>query len=561
MEIVPLSDSMLKDLADVEQLIYHAKFNKALELVLNLEKSVIKDSLAQLRVIILKGRIYCFKEQYKQAIEIGETAYQLSQKLGYVVGSIDALLIRSHIIFLGKKEDAYNLIIEVEKLLNSIKKSQLSWYSRLQADTLLMKAIICRSKGEINEALELAKECLLIRQNLNKKLDLSTVYYLIGELYLYKSDSTSGLDYAMKSLKVQEELGNSIGIARSLYLVGTCYFVRSDFGIASRFARQSLKISEIGNFTKIDALDILAAIYANIGQLDRAIKFRKRAIKIAQEQNFNEQLIISLYGISTIYRAKGDIDQAAYYLKTSLDLSKKYNTPFGIQASLFYLILINIDKNLLDQAKVYLKQLEQFADQEESNVYKNVFLLSKALVLKNSGRIRNLTEAETLLKTIVEREIETPVIYRLALVNLCELFLEELKFTNNIEVLDEIRPLINKIYKIAEKQNAYSWLADTKLLQAKLALIQMDFDGAKQLLTQAQRIAELNGLALLALKISNEHDNLLDHLNEWNNLKNVDAPMSKRIELASFNGVVDRMQGKSVIDPPIITPEIPVLLL
>jgi hypothetical protein len=37
--------------------------------------------------------------------------------------------------------------------------------------------------------------------------------------------------------------------------------------------------------------------------------------------------------------------------------------------------------------------------------------------------------------------------------------------------------------------------------------------------------------------------------------------MSKRIELASFNGVVDRMQGKSAIDPPIITPEIPVLLL
>ena len=89
----------------------------------------------------------------------------------------------------------------------------------------------------------------------------------------------------------------------------------------------------------------------------------------------------------------------------------------------------------------------------------------------------------------------------------------------------------------------------------------MDFDKAKQLLTQAQRIAELHGFVLLALRISTEHDNLLAQLNEWDKLKQKNAPMSERIELASLNGVVDRMQGKSTIDPPVITPEIPVLLL
>jgi hypothetical protein len=182
-------------------------------------------------------------------------------------------------------------------------------------------------------------------------------------------------------------------------------------------------------------------------------------------------------------------------------------------------------------------------------------------VLKNSGRIRNLTEAEILLKKFTEKEMETPILYRLALVNLCEILLEELKFTNNVEILDELNPLIGKIFDFAEKQNACAWLADTKLLQAKLALIQMDLDRAKQLLTQAQRIAEFHSLSLLALKISSEHDNLLNHLNEWNSLKNTDAPMSERIKLASFNGVVDRMQGKRTVDPPVITPEVPVLIL
>ena len=114
---------------------------------------------------------------------------------------------------------------------------------------------------------------------------------------------------------------------------------------------------------------------------------------------------------------------------------------------------------------------------------------------------------------------------------------------------------------ITEKQNLYSWLAETRLLQAKLALIQMKFDVAQQLLTQAQKIAELHGFSLLALKISSEHDKLLDQTNDWGTLKNSNAPMSERIKLASFNGVVGRMQGKRAIELPKIIPEEPVLLL
>ena len=550
-----------KEFSRAEELIYQAKFDEALELLTRIEKIDIKDPIYRLKGLILKGRIHCYAGKYKEAIELGKIAYQLSKKLDLIAESVDALLIKAHVIYFGKREEAIGIIMDTERIFKPLMDDSTFDYSRQQADILLLRSKICRSKGELNEALELAKECLSIQQNLNNKLDLSNIYYHLGELYLYKSDSHSGLDYAMKSLDIQEELGNKSGIAKSLYLVGTSYFVRGNFDQALKFEKQSLKTDEISNLTKIESLDLLAGIYINRGQLDRAIRYRKRAINIAQKENYGEQLIISYYGIATIYRRKGEFELATNYLKTSLDLSIKSNSSYGIQASLFILILTNLDNNSIDQARIYLKQLKEFSDQTESNVYKNIFLIAKALVLKNSGRIRNLTEAEVLLKKFTEKEIQTPIIYRLALVNLCEIFLEELKFTNNVEVLDEIGPLINKIYKVAEEQNAYSWLAETILLQAKLALIQMNFDKTKQLLTQAQRIAELHGFVLLALRISTEHDNLLAQLNEWDKLKQKNAPMSERIELASLNGVVDRMQGKSTIDPPVITPEIPVLLL
>ncbi|MFX1376890.1 MAG: tetratricopeptide repeat protein [Promethearchaeota archaeon] len=550
-----------EEFSQAEELVYQAKFNEAVELINNLEKTETKDSIDQLQRILLQGKIHCYLGQYKKATDIGEIAYQLSQKLEPVIESVDALLLKAHVIYLGNTEESSGLIKEAERIFESFKIDSSSAYYRKQADILLMKSMICLSKGNLNEAFGLAEQCLTIRQNLNKKLDLSNIYYHLGRLYHYKSDSKLGLEYASKSLTIHEELKNQTGIASSLFLVGVSYFSKGDFDQALKLCKQSLKIKEISILTKLEVLGLLALIYLNRGQLDRAIRYRNEVAEIAQKEQYSDQLIISTYGVGVIYRAKGKFDLATNYLKKSLDLSKKFNSPFAIQTSLFYLILTSLDNNSLEKAKIYLNQLEQFSDQTESGVFKNVILISKALVLKNSARIRNLSEAELMLKKFTEKEIETPILYHLALVNLCEIFLEELKFTNNPEILDELSPLISKIYEIAENQNAYTWLVDTKLLQAKLALIQMDFDRTKQLLTHAQRIAELHGLTFFALKISSEHDNLLEQLNEWNNLKNSNAPMSERIELASFDGVVNRMQGKSTIEPPILTPEIPVLLL
>lgn len=550
-----------EEIIQAEGLVYNARFDEALELISIIEERYNADSIEWLKAIILKGRIFCYLGKYKEAIEIGNISSKLSKKLDIDDHYIDALTIEAHKVYMSKVDESLALITLAETTFESFRKDLYSDYSRKQAALLLLKSEICRSKGELNEAFELAEKCLSIQLCLKKNLDLADIYYHLGLLYLYQSDSNSGLEYATKSLKIQEELNNRSGISKSLSLIGTSYFVKGEFEKALEFARKSLNIKEISIRSKLEVLDLFASVYKNRGQLERAIKYLKRAIKIATEENYIDQLIISTYGIGTIYRAKGDLNLALEYFNKSLEISEEYNSAYGIQASFFHLILVHLDMNNIEKAKDILNQLEKLSVQTESTVFKNLFIISKALVLKNSRRIRNLTEAEDLLKKITEKEIETPILYQLALINLCELYLDELKFMNNVEVLDEIRPLIKKIYEIAERENAYSWLAETKLLQAKLALIEMDIDGAKQLLTQAQRIAELQGLTLLALKISSEHDNLLNQLSEWNNLKKIDAPMSERIELASFNGVVERLQGKRIIDPPLITPEIPVLLL
>jgi hypothetical protein len=80
-------------------------------------------------------------------------------------------------------------------------------------------------------------------------------------------------------------------------------------------------------------------------------------------------------------------------------------------------------------------------------------------------------------------------------------------------------------------------------------------------LTQGQKTAEKYGLNLLARKISNEHDTLLNQLDVWENLKESKAPLTERLELARLHNQMKIMIQNRVIEAPEIEDEEPVLLL
>jgi len=550
-----------EELKQAELLMYQGKFNEALEMTNDFAAQKTATSKDQLSSFILKGRIFNYMERYKEAVEIGEIAYHMSQKMEVISELIDSLLIKAHVVFFGKLENSIELILEAENTLNSIFNHQNYEITRQKSDLLLMKSIIHRITGDLNKSLELALQWQTLGEKISEKLDISRNYFNLGEIFLLKGDPKVALDYVKKSLKFQQELNNQIGIASCTSLVGLSHFSKGEFDDALKCCRYCLSIKDVSKRTEITTLHLIGAIYKEKGELNRTLRYYNRAAKLAEQENYYEGYLENIMGIGTVYRMKGEHEVAMRYLKRSLKLCKSIKSLFGINASLFYLVLSNLDIGSFEQAQEYLKQLEEFSEQTESNLFNQSYLIAKALALRKTNRIRNRTEAEMLLKQVVENKYTTPQLYLLTMVNLCDLFLEELFITNNLEVLDELNPLIERIFKVAENQHAYLWLAETKLLQAKLALIQMRIDEAQQYFTQAQQIAEMHGLNLLAIKISSEHDDLLEQLNTWINLEKKKAPMSERIKLASFKGVIDRMQGRSAIETEDLTPETPVLLL
>jgi len=145
--------------------------------------------------------------------------------------------------------------------------------------------------------------------------------------------------------------------------------------------------------------------------------------------------------------------------------------------------------------------------------------------------------------------------------NLCDWYFEEFRISNQMDILDDIHPLIDQLQRNARATNSYLFLANTKLFQAKLALIQINLLDARKLLTEAQQIADEHDLQLLAGAISKEHDLLLDELKLWESIKKEQSSVAERLRLASVDGVIERLQGRRAIEPIESSGQKPVLLL
>ena len=88
---------MPEELLRAEQLMYNAKFEEALKIIENLEKKETLTPNDQLSTLSLKGRIYSYNEQYRDAVKIGGLLYELCQELGNKHESINALIFKSYL--------------------------------------------------------------------------------------------------------------------------------------------------------------------------------------------------------------------------------------------------------------------------------------------------------------------------------------------------------------------------------------------------------------------------------------------------------------------------------
>ncbi|MHA1670381.1 MAG: tetratricopeptide repeat protein [Promethearchaeota archaeon] len=556
-----MKETKFQDLLKAEKLLYKCKFEEVQNILEHLEKIYDENSTEYLSILLLKGRLYFYREEYKNATEIAESARILSLKLNITSQYVDSLLIKAYIVFLGRLEESKQIINEVESLLNDHKNNSSLYSKRHFNDFLIIKAIVYHYTSNLDYAYESINQWILKNDKDGEKLDFSRVYIILGDIYLYKNKADKALENFEKSCNLYSELEYQRGIATSLQYLALAYYYIGNLDRSQSLCERSLSIPKISTFTKSTSFHLLGAIFKEKGELDRALRIYKKVAKIRDIEQYFEEYLTIILGIGTIHRMKGNYNLALENFLKCYTECKNINSLYGIGSSLFYLILTFLDINNIEKAESYLSEFESVSTLTKSESFLNMFLVAKALILRKSKRLQNRTQAAEILKRVIEKEALPPQLLLLTLANLCDFLQYEMIIMDNLDILNEINPLISKMLKIAKNQNSYLWLAETKLLQAKLSLIKMDIPEAKNLMTEAQKIAEMHNLNLIAQRISYDYDSLLDQSVLWDELFERNAPVSERIKLASLNGVLGRLQGKNAFLPPKITKEKPILLL
>ena len=304
-----------------------------------------------------------------------------------------------------------------------------------------------------------------------------------------------------------------------------------------------------------------ASFYHIKGGVARSIPLYEQSLAIAKEFNHKQLISSNLNNMADAYRMIGELDRALECSEQSLAQLSKIDELKRIAVTHDFLIQILIEKGDLEQAQQYFNHLEQLNKQLKDKTINLLYLYNRALLLKESPRISNRGKAEEILKQILEDEDIFWELKEKALLTLCELLLIEFQMTNEVEVIDELESLITQLLETVEKSRSYWVMGETYLLQAKLALLSLNLKKTRRLLTKGQRIAERYGLNLLAIKISNEHDELLKQLHMWENLKESTSSLKERMELARLNEQMDDMLRKRVVEPSEIQDEESVVIL
>ena len=519
-----LSSISSQELERAQQLVLEGKYNKALQVVGTIEKRKKLSSKEQLNCKILKSSIFNKLGKYEKALGLAEVALkECRNRKNHLLGT-DAVIEIAHSFWrLGEFDKSLSIISDNDKFFAKLKQQKNSKLKYKEAIVLRLQGVVYHSKGELSKAQKLYKRSLDLWEKIGDKKEISTIMNNLGVLYKTKGELHKALEYYENSSKLCYEIGNKDDIATSL--------------------------NNIGNVFRLQ------------GELEKALENYKQSLSYWEEFGNKQFISLSLCNIGEIYQQKGDYDTAVYYFKKALNLREEIGNKQEIALNLFYLISVSLDAKEKRRAERYFIRLKEINGLDTDKIVFQIYRLAEAMILKTSNRMRDKVQAQELLREIIEEEIVDHSLTVLALLNLCELLLEELKITGEKEILEIVKPIVNSLDEIAKQQQSHNLLVKINWFKSQLALMNLDLKKARELLSNAQSIAEKKGLRRLAMNISSDHDELLNQLSKWEELISKNASLKDRLEFAQLGELVIKQMKRKEVDIPEITNEEPIMLL
>lgn len=261
------------------------------------------------------------------------------------------------------------------------------------------------SLNYVQQALELSEKLKYERGIALSQLFLCETFSMLG-------NDPQALNYGFKALAMFEKLKDTMGICNTSTSIGNFYGGQNDYQKSLLYYNNVLRImnaysdkSQIfyfwggisGIYLQINQLDsalfyadmayradptwcyglrLMASIYAQMGDIENAYGFYRKAMTSAIENNLHNDLIETYMGIAKLHRNDGRNDSAVVYASKALLGIGKSSYPSGILELSRMLAEIYESKEEKDSAMKYLKLTVAIKDElyntEKIRAFQNI---------------------------------------------------------------------------------------------------------------------------------------------------------------------------------------------
>ncbi|MHA2501920.1 MAG: tetratricopeptide repeat protein [Candidatus Kariarchaeaceae archaeon] len=439
------------------------------------------------------------------------------------------------------------------------------------------------SRGSITDALEKISQFNPHQQCMGKILK-SRIYEVQGNYDAAHAEAVDALTMSLEEGRVLDELGARVALSYALlrqHRVDECslalqsakeliptipeeYYhqtrryqatllnicglknrIEGNLDEALEEYSRSLEIREkLGVLDEIGASKTnLGTIHHMMGDLERARQMHNDAMEIFKRLENDHLMAYALHSLGNVYWEMDNLEEAKNHFERALSIRLQLANPYTTSETLFGLILLNIEFDYMDQARFYFDMLSELVDEHYGDRIEIYYLLAEAMILQTSSRLLHRAQAQEILEELLKRPLWSDLM-GLVYLTLCDLYLTELKVSKNEDVIKDVERLISELQQLAKQQHSSILRIETLLVRAKLFLVKLDLETAQQILFQAELMANKKGLHNLEFKVSAEHDNLIDKLFQWDQLKSRNASLVERLREADFLELIDQLKTK-----------------
>ena len=249
-----------------------------------------------------------------------------------------------------------------------------------KVDKMVVKAWEYYEEGRFIKMEKLSRELLEYSLKHNIPKGIAEGYYYLGVAYFSMGNKSKALEYANKAVEYSIDKDNYRWKAYSHTLVGEIMRDLKKYKDALKHFKIALDLAEKNGNKKMlpAALANIGNIYFEKGELNKAVEYYRRGLKIAKEINLRKSYIaLNSYNLGITYYRLKKYSEAVKFLKEALNIYNQLKDTRSKINSAYFLAKSYIKSGEKNNALKVIK--DNLQDAEKLKVdYKFLKLLRKA---------------------------------------------------------------------------------------------------------------------------------------------------------------------------------------